>query len=79
MSFEYLNDKEKWIIEKTLSVKNLIELLKQYPPEMKVFSTWESTLHEITKENVYVSVTGNLYIDSDDNFYKEHFAKEWAK
>lgn len=72
---EYLFEKEKWLLDETLNVGSLIELLKKYPKDMKVMTTWESTVHSLKKENIYESITGSLYLDADENFYKEQFSK----
>ena len=73
---DYLLGKEQWIKKDSITVGELIEILKSYPKKMKVMTTWESTLHSLQKKNVYVSVTGSLYLDADENFYKEEFAKD---
>ena len=59
-----------------MTVATLIDLLKKYPSDMKVFTTWESTVNEITKKDVYESKEGHLYIDGDACFYKDRFAKD---
>lgn len=74
--WDYLKEKEQWLEKETMSVKDFIDLLKKYPPEMKVMSTWESTVHSVKKENIYISHTNRLFIDSDENFYKKEFAKD---
>lgn len=73
---EYMEEEEKWSIDKTLSVKDLIEVLEKHPKYMKIFITWESTINPLGKENIYVTSTGRLYFDADGNFYKEDFQKE---
>lgn len=72
---EYLFEKEKWLYEETLTVEGLIEILQKYPKNMKIMTTWESTVHILKKENIYESITGSLYLDADENFYKEGFSK----
>lgn len=69
-----LLEREKHL-EDTLTVKELIDVLKKYPQNMKVMITWESTVNELRKKFVYESITGTLYLDGDYNFYKEDFAK----
>ncbi len=58
-----------------LNVKQLIEILKGYPSDMKVLTTWESTLHHIKRQFIYESKKGDLYIDADANCYKKRYAK----
>lgn len=70
---DYLKEREKFF--DTLKVGELIEILGKYPKEMRVLITWESTLNEFTRKNIYESVTGTLYLDGDYNFYKQQFAK----
>lgn len=70
---DYLFEKEKYL--KSLTVGELIDILKQYPSNMKVMITWESTVNEFKKMNVYEAVTGSLYLDGDNSFYKNDFAK----
>ena len=72
---EYLWEKEKYSKDRSISVEELIKVLQGYPKEMKVMITWESTVNEFKKENIYISVTGTLYFDADGNFYKKDFSK----
>jgi len=72
---DYLYEKEKWIKDESITVKELIEILKEYPEDMKIMTTWESTLHSLTRDNIYESKTGSLYIDADENFYKTSFER----
>jgi len=69
----YLFEKEKFF--NTLTVKELIEILKKYPDDMKVLITWESTVNELKKDFIYEAYTGSLYLDGDYGFYKEEFKK----
>ncbi len=62
-------------IEETLNVKNLIEILKKYPQDMKIITTWEGIHNVLKEENIYESKEGYLFFDCDDNFYKEYFIK----
>lgn len=66
----------KWIIPDTLNVKQLIEILSRYPQDMKVITTWESTIHSILQENIYESKEGHLYLDADDNSCKDDYSKD---
>lgn len=71
----YLSIKESLLLKDTLTVQELIDILQQYPKDMKVLSTWESTVNSLTKDNIYESLTGSLYLDADNNSYKENFCK----
>jgi len=62
-------------IEETINVKDLIEILKKYPQDMKVITTWEGIFHALKEENIYESKDGYLFFDCDDNFYKKDFMK----
>ena len=42
--------------------------------DIEVEVTWESITTSITTDAVYKSKDGPLYIDADDNFYKDKFA-----
>lgn len=72
---KYIKETEKYLLDDILCVKELIEFLKKYPKNMKILTTWESTLNILKKENIYESFTGTLYLDADYNFYKKEFAK----
>lgn len=65
----------EWYLQNTLSVGELTEVLSQYPKDMKVITTWESTMHCLSKSNIYESHQGYLLLDADDNFYKDDLAK----
>jgi hypothetical protein len=71
---DYIHDRE-FHLNDTLTVKQLIEILKKYPCDMKVMTTWESTVHELKEENIYETCTGKLYLDAYENFYKKEFQK----
>lgn len=72
---DYLQEKEKYLLEDTLTVSDLVNILFRYPPNTKVMITWESTVNGFKKENIYLSHTGTLYFDADGNFYKKEYAK----
>lgn len=61
--------------EKSISVGGLIEVLSKYPPEMKVMFTWESTIRRMAEENMYMSFLDCLFLDADENFYKDRYEK----
>jgi len=62
-------------LQNTLKVKDLIEILKSYPQDMKIITTWEGTFHDLLEKNIYESKDGYLFFDCDDNFYKKDFMK----
>ncbi len=70
---DFLEEKEKY--KNSMDVSSLINLLKKYPSNMKVFVTWESTINELKPEFIYEAETGSLYIDGEYAFYKDDFAK----
>lgn len=72
---DYLFEKERYLLKDTLTVQGLIEVLKKYPKDMKIMTTWQFTVHSLEKENIYESVTGRLYLDAGENFYKDRFSK----
>lgn len=71
----YLFEKEKWLYEESLTIQEMLDILQKYPKNMKIMTTWESTIHSLKKQNIYESITGTLYLDADENFYKEGFSK----
>lgn len=67
---------EKWTFAETITVQELIDAISKFPPKTKVCTTWESTIHTLLTENIYMSKWGVLFIDADDNFYKNEFRQE---
>lgn len=59
--------------EDNLTVRSLIDILLTFPQDMKVCTTWESTINGLEKQNIYVSRFGVLLIDADGNCYKEDY------
>jgi hypothetical protein len=74
--YEDLFEREKFLVDETLTVAELIDILKKYPEKTKVIATWESTIKPLKMENIYVSHTNTLYLDADYNFYKNDLAKD---
>jgi hypothetical protein len=72
---DYLEEKEKFMRDRTLTVEKLINILNKYPKQMPVMCTWESTVNELREEYIYEAMTGTLYIDGDYGFYKKDFEK----
>lgn len=75
--YEMDNEKEhdEWESQHTMTVGELMDVLSVYPKDMKVLTTWESTIHTIRRQYIYESHTGNLYIDADEAFYRKDFEK----
>lgn len=71
---EVLQDKEEWMLKSTLTVGELKRILRKYPDEWRIMITWESTVNEFKRENIYRAHTGTLYFDADGNFYKKDYA-----
>lgn len=72
----YDSDEEfnkKLILEETLTVGELIAELQKYPSDMKVCTTWESTKHSLIHSNIYYSYWDCLFIDADENFYRDRY------
>lgn len=76
MMDDYLSETEEWLLKQSINVEDLIKILQNYPPDMKIMTTWESTFHSLQKKNIYESKTGSfLYLDADENFYKKELSK----
>jgi len=77
----YLQEYEKIASpnDRTFTVKELIIYLTMFHPDVKVYCTWEGIIREIIENNIYISKTGSLYIDADDNFYKDDFKMKQDK
>ena len=58
-----------------MTVKELIDLLQQYPPYLEVAVTYESVVKNLNSTNLYVSADGVLLLDADGNFYRDDFEK----
>lgn len=56
-----------------MKVKELIEGLKKYDPEMDCIFTWESIFTEFEIENIYKGNERLLIFDADGNNYRERF------
>ena len=69
---------EGWLTRRTaLKISELITTLQKRLKkhgDIEVEVTWESITTSITTDAIYKSKDGPLYIDADDNFYKDKFA-----
>ena len=54
-----------------MTVRELIEVLSKHDPDCRVVTTWESTIHDLDDDEVYLSADGDVVIDADANSYKE--------
>lgn len=66
-----------------MKVKELIKILKKHDPELNAAVTWEGVNVIIDKSNIYPGadihggvMTPFLFLDGDQNFYKEHYQKQ---
>jgi hypothetical protein len=49
-------------------IKELIEILKKYPPDIPVRVGWEATLHDIIRDDIDIVETKEyIVIDADGN------------
>ena len=62
--------------EDSITIKELIDILKKYHGDLKVFCTWETCIIPLEKKNIYKSKEGNIFIDADDNNYKSNYAEK---
>ena len=56
-----------------MKVKELIEALGKYDPEMACLFTWESIFQDFEIKNIYKGNEKLLLFDADGNFYKKHY------
>ena len=70
------NMEEKESSDESLTLRELIKILNEYPKEMKVVFTWESIFNPIKKKFIYKSKNGNLILDADWGSYKHVFASD---
>ena len=60
-----------------MNISQLIEVLRsrmEAHGDVEVEITWEGTFHPISPPLIYLSKSGELYIDAENNFYKKEFA-----
>ena len=65
-----------------MTVRELIDALSKYADaNPSVIVTWETTVHEIDEDQVYLSADGDVVIDADANAYKEKIMtqKGWTR
>lgn len=68
-----MKSQEDYILEEAMTVGELIDILHNYPRDKKVCTTWESTIHPLTRSNIYKGYLGALFLDADSNSYKNQY------
>lgn len=63
-------------VDDTMTVGELISVLKKFPEDTRIACTWESTIRSIDEENIYESRFGCILIDSDYNYYKDSYERK---
>ena len=58
-----------------MNVKDLIELLKQYPEDMEVWSTWDESGEFFPKKEKCIREVTVYYVDKNESMYREK--REW--
>lgn len=63
-----------------MTVHELIAALSKHDPDRRVVVTWETTIHDLDEDQVYLSADGDVVIDGDANSYKERITtqKGWT-
>lgn len=63
-----------------MTVRELIAELSKHNPDRRVVVTWETTIHNVDEDQVYLSADGDVVIDADANSYKERITtqKGWT-
>jgi hypothetical protein len=65
-----------------VTVRDLIFALAKYAEtNPRVVTTWESTIHDLDEDQIYLSADGDLVIDADANSYKAQImtTKGWTQ
>ncbi len=73
MEIELDEDLLKYLFSKSITIKELIDILCKFPIDTKICITWESTINSLEKENIYMSKWGVVLLDADGNSYKEDY------
>lgn len=73
----YDKKRQKQILNESLTIQELIDILSKYPKDMKIVTTWESTVNPILRRDIYLSKNGKfVYLDADYCSYKQEFAQD---
>lgn len=65
-----------------MTVRELIFVLTKYAEtNPRVVTTWETTIHDLDEDQIYLSADGDIVIDADANSYKERImtTKGWTQ
>lgn len=65
-----------------MTVLDLITALsKHMDANPRVITTWETTIHDLDEDQIYLSADGDLVIDADANSYKKQIMtlKGWTR
>lgn len=65
-----------------MTVRELIAVLSKHADaDPRVVVTWETTIHDIDEDQIYLSADGDLVIDADANAYKKRIMTQagWTK
>jgi hypothetical protein len=63
-----------------MTVRELMAALSKHDADRRVVVTWETTIHDLDEDQVYLSADGDVVIDGDGNSYKERITtqKGWT-
>jgi len=65
-----------------VTVRELIAVLSRHADaNPRVITTWETTIHDLDEDQVYLSADGDVVIDADANSYKKQITttKGWTR
>lgn len=65
-----------------MTVRELIAVLSRHADaNPRVITTWETTIHDLDEDQVYLSADGDVVIDADANSYKKQITttKGWTR
>lgn len=64
-----------------MTVRELIAVLSKHDADRRVIVTWETTIHDLDEDQIYLSADGDVVIDADANAYKERImtVKGWTR
>jgi len=65
-----------------MTVRELIAALSKHADaNPRVVVTWETTIHNLDEDQIYLSADGDIVIDADGNAYKEKIMtkKGWTR
>ncbi len=59
-----------------MTVRELVAALSKHEPDRRVVVTWETTIHDVDEDQIYLSADGDVVIDGDGNSYKKNITTE---